>query len=276
MSLLWRARDMLLANKAWLDYARTVYAIDQGGHPFLSYVGLNFTEDEVKNFKFYFSFFRRLDDSEIAALLPVRGRFDEFYARWHPSKRYASIHRGTTFAVKVEGDGTLTHYYHMRVPGMPFGPPERLEIDPEDEGNYHGVCEEFTGSKVSLKRYYYCRNKITIAQSLELAGLVGLNDQLGSIDWLEYIESESRDKMAWITGNQLVIQTLIDQRGPARLGAVLSKIRYDCGFELFGPGSARDLGDHSLYFIQPGPLMGAGYLFDGVRRFATHHLKLRS
>ena len=276
-ALLWGARELLLASTGWLDYARRVYAIDPGGHPFLSYVGVNFTKQAIKNYKFYFSFFRRLSAREIEDLLPVpdRGRFDELYALWHPTQRYDAIHRGTTFALKVDPDGTLTHYYHLRVRGTPLGLPERLVLSSEDRDNHHGVCEEFTGSKVSLKRYYYCRDRATIAQSLEMAGLHGVADQVPYIDWLEYIESDGRDKMAWITASPILIQELIEQRGPPRLASGVAKIRHDCGFELFGPGSARDGTDHSIYFIQPvGPLSRGGYLFDGVRRFATHHLKL--
>src|SRR5262245_20297753 len=122
-TLLWRAREVLLESPAWIDYARRVYAIDPGDHPFLSYVGINFTRERIKNYKFYFSFFRRLNAEEIAALLPVpdRGHFDELYERWHPTLRYNHIHRGTTFAVKVEAGGELTHYYHLRLKGLPFG-----------------------------------------------------------------------------------------------------------------------------------------------------------
>jgi hypothetical protein len=273
-ALLWRSRDVLLAAPGWLDYMRRVYSVDPGGHPFLSYVGVNFTKETIKNYKFYFSFFRRLSTEEIDALLPVadRGRFDQLYQQWHPSTEYNAIHRGTTFALKVDADGTLTHYYHMRIRGLPFGPPERLTLSADEHDNYHGVCEEFTGSKIHLKRYYYCRNKTTIRESLDIAGLP---DQSSRIDWLEYIESEGRDKMAWITGDRVLIDHLVDQRGQPRLASGLAKICHDCGFEMFGPGSARDRTDHSIYFIQPvGPVSGGGYLFDGVRRFATHHLKL--
>lgn len=277
--LLWRARELLLRSPAWLDYVRRVYTIDPDGYPFLSYVGLNFTKDTIKNYKFYFSFFKRLDPAEIEILLPVsdRSRFDALYGAWHPTKRYETIHRGTTFALKIDGDGTLTHYYHLRVAGLPFGPPERLALSPVDEENYHGVCEEFTGSNVHLKRYYYCREPTTIRHSLEIAGLSEVADRSAGIDWLEYIESDGRDKMAWITGDPVLIQTLVEKRGPTGLDPGLARIRHHCGFELFGPGSARDASDHSIYFVLPaGPLSTAGYLFDGVRRFITHHLKLDS
>src|SRR5688572_9088095 len=132
-ALLWRAREVLTAMPAWIDYARRVYAIDPGGYPFLTYIGLNFTKDTVKNFKFYFSFYKRLTPDEIATLLPVpdRSRFDELYAQWQPTHDYDILHRGTTFAIKVEpdgGDGQLTHYYHLRLPTLPFGPPERMTL----------------------------------------------------------------------------------------------------------------------------------------------------
>lgn len=275
--LLWRAREGLLKTTAWLDYVRRVYAVDPGGYPFLSYVGLNFTKNAIKNYKFYFSFFRRLSPEEIALVLPVpdRSRFDELYEDWHPTHRYETIHRGTTFALKVDGDGTLTHYYHLRVRGLPFGPPERLELSDSDHGNYHGVCEEFTGSDVHLKRYFYCRDPDTIYASLETAGLAEEAGGYAPIDWLEYIESDGRDKLTWITGDPVLTQALIDKRGPAGLYRGLARIRHDCGFELFGPGSARDGTDHSIYFVQPTEAAtSAGYLFDGVRRFLTHHLKL--
>jgi hypothetical protein len=272
-----RAREVLLTSTAWRDYVRGVYSIDPGDHPFLSYVGVNFTSEAIKNYKFYFSFFRRLSAEEIGVLLPVadRGRFDELYDAWHPSQNYGAIHRGTTFALKVETDGTLTHYYHFRVPGLLLGPPERLELQPSDRDRYHGVCEEFTGSSIHLKRYFYCADRATIAESLELAGLTGMADQVPAIDLLEYIESEGRDKMAWITASPLLIGTLIDHRGPPQLEQEIARIRYDCGFQVFGPGSARGGGDHSIYFVHPeGPLHRGGYVFDGVTRFIERHLKL--
>src|SRR5262245_61008973 len=106
-ALLWRARDVLLESPAWIEYARRVYAIDPGDHPFLTYVGINFTKERLKNYKFYFSFYRRLSEEELASLLPVpdRSHFDALYAEaWHPTPRYSQLHRGTTFAVKVEPD----------------------------------------------------------------------------------------------------------------------------------------------------------------------------
>jgi hypothetical protein len=252
-----------------------VYAIDNEGHPFLSYVGVNFTQTTIKNYKFYFSFFKRLSEDEIRSLLPVadRGRFDAFYDQWHPTQRYTAIHRGTTFALKVEADGTLTHYYHLRVRGLPFGDPERLELAQCDRDNFHGVCEEFTGDRIHEKRYFYCRDRTTIARSLQIAGLP---DETSDIDCLEYIESEGRDKMAWITGEPNLVRELLYQRGQPRLASGLAKICHDCGFVLFGPGSARDGKDHSIYFIEPGgrPLEQGGRVFDGVKRFAIGHLKL--
>jgi hypothetical protein len=275
-TLLWRARDILLDSPAWIDYARNVYAIDPGDHPFLTYVGINFTKDRIKNYKFYFSFYRRLSAAELDILLPVpdRGRFDELYAEhWHPTQRYSQLHRGTTFAIKVEPDGKLTHYYHLRLRGLPFGPPSRLEIKDSDRDNYHGVCEEFRGSTVSLKRYFYLRHPETIAESLAIAGMP---DRTGEVEMLEYIESDDRDKLCWITGDPILVETLLYERGQKRLASGLVKICNDCRFSMYAPGSARDGSDHSIYFNDTtGPIGGpAGYLFDGVRTFAVRYLKL--
>lgn len=276
-ALLWGAREALLGTRAWMDYVRGVYSVDPGDYPFLTYVGLNFTDRTIKNFKFYFSFYRRLSAEEIAVLLPVpdRGRFDELYARWHPSRSYGAMHRGTTFAVKVDAQGALTHYYHMRLPDMPMGPPLRLALHPGDVGNYHGVCEEFSGAQTSLKRYYYCGEPDTIRDALVQVGLQDGLDQVPQIPLLEYIESEQRDKLTFITGSRNLMDSLVLKRGPPRLDFGLAKLCRDCDFELFGPGSARDLGDHSVYFIQPaGTPAAAGNLFDGVRRFVARYLKL--
>lgn len=273
-SLLWRARDVLLAKPAWLDYVRQVYTIDPGGHPFLSYIGVNFTKDTIKNYKFYFSFFKRLSPGEIDTLLPVpsRGRFDALYPEWHPSHEYKAMHRGTTFALKVDPDGTLTHYYHLRLRGLPFGLPERMAMPARDHDNYHGACEEFTGSKIHLKRYFYFRDPETIAESLRIGGLP---DDPRPVDMLEYIESDGRDKFAWISSSHDLIRELLEERGQPRLSPGLFKMCHDCRFELFGPGSARDGSDHSIYFVQHGPVGFSGYwLFDGVRSFIQRHLKL--
>ncbi|MCB9652325.1 MAG: hypothetical protein H6730_37825 [Deltaproteobacteria bacterium] len=277
-ALLWEAREGLLGDRTWLDYVRQVYAIDPGDYPFLTYVGLNFTANRIKNYKFYFSFFRRLEAPEIEALLPVpdRSRFDDLYARWTPSYQYDTIHRGTTFALKVDPDGTLTHYYHLRLPGFFLGKPERLTLTPEDEGNLHGACEEYTAGKVHLKRYFYARDRGTIAASLEEAGFTDFMDQLPSIAWLEYIESEGRDKAAWITDSPVLLDDLIERAGPPGLASGLARIARECGFLVYGPGSARGGGDHSIYFVDPGgPVGGAGFLFDGVTTFLQRHLRVK-
>lgn len=276
-ALLWEAKERWLETTAWLDYVREVYAVDPGGYPFLTYIGLNFTEGSIKNFKLYFSFFKALSSSEVERLLPVpdRGRFDEMYAKWHPTRRYSTLHRGTTFALKVGADGALTHYYHLRVPGAPLGLPERLALAETDVDNYHGVCEEFSGGSAHLKRYYYCKDPRTIADSLVQAGFPDYVDQVPYIDWLEYIESEGRDKADWVTTSPDLIAALVEDRGPPRLDSALAKICLDCGFELFAPGSAVGGADHAIYFVQPeGHARGGGYLFDGARRFIERYLGL--
>lgn len=276
-ALLWRAQEILPAVPQWLEYLRAVYSVDPGDYPFLSYVGVNFTRNSLKNYKFYFSFYKPLSTSEIERLLPVenRGRFEEFYARWHPTHHYSAMHRGVTFAVKVDALGALTFYYHLRVPGLPFGPPERLELHPSDEDNHHGVCEEFKDGQAHLKRYFYCADQETIARSLEAAEYDHSGCDASQISLLEYIESEGRDKMAWITSSPQLLETVIEERGLPRLASGLSKICHNCDFHLFGPGSAVNGEDHSVYFVQhTGPLHPGGFLFDGVQRFLNRHLKL--
>lgn len=270
---------MLLDVPGWLDYVRDVYSIDPAGYPSLTYIGLNFTKDTLKNYKLYFSFFKRLSSEEISKLLPVadRGHFDALYAQWTPTKRYDMIHRGCTFALKIDGDGTLTHYYHLRLPTMPFGPPQRLEMTDEDlSNNYHGACEEFTGDHIGLKRYYYSQNRQTIAETLRAADFSEALGELETINTVEYIESDTRDKFAWFSRSPAMLQALVERRGPPRLTPGLVKLCNDCGFIPFGPGSARDGKDHSVYFVQDeGVQTAPGFiLFDGVRAFIRRHLKI--
>ena len=272
------ARKQLIDRPAWREYVDRIYSIDPQGYPFLTYVGLNFTDSAIKNFKFYFSFFRRLSPPEIDIVLPVsdRRRFDAYYAKWQPTKDYNTIHRGATFALKVGEDGTLTHYYHLRLPGRPCGDPTRLMLSPSDRGQLHGVCEEFNGSDVSLKRYFYCRDPETIRRSLESAGFSDLASETAAIEWLEYIESDRRDKVAWITNNQPLLTALVERRGPPQLLLALEIFCRRLGFLPYGPGSAKDGKDHSVYFVEPtGTPAGNGYVFDGVRRFMTYYLRMR-
>lgn len=241
-------RELLLDTPGWLDYVRRALTIPPGGASAYTYFGVNFTADAIKNFKFYFSFCRTLSPAELDVLLPVqdRGRFDEFYAQWHPTQVATVMHRGVTFALKVDLDGTLTHYYHLRVPGMPFGPPERLAIQPSDTTNYHGVCEEFTGAKTHLKRYYYIVHPHTVAHSL---AMVGMPRRGPAVTCLEYIESKGRDKVTWISTDQrLAAEVLRKHQGPV-LSPSLDAMSAACGFGLFAPGAATDLSDFALYLF---------------------------
>jgi hypothetical protein len=251
----------------WLKYARAALAIPPGGHPFHAYVGFNFTSGGLKNIKFYFSFYRWLSPTELDTLLPVpgRGRFEEFVAQWHPAKAVTALHRGVTFALKVDGDGTLTHYWHLRVRGLPFGPPERITLQPSDRDNHHGVCEEFTGGKSHLKRYFYMESPITIAESLAAAGMP---DRTRFIDLLEYIESDGRDKFSWITRDPRLVSRLTLQHGGPALAQELAELCNVTGVGLSAPGSSRDLKDHALYLTDAGPVAH----YDSVTPFLVRYL----
>lgn len=274
-ALLWKPKEVLLGVPGWEDYVRGVYTIDRGGYPFLSYLGINFTPAGIKNYKLYFSFFKRLSPGELDLVLPVkdRGHFDALYAQWQPTKEYRMIHRGTTFALKIEPGRPLTYYYHLRIPGLPFGLPERLTLTAQDrDQNFHGACEEFTGEKIHLKRYFYAHDRATVAQSLKEAGLP---DRTDSVECIEYIESDGRDKVAWISDDEVLIGALVSQQGPPRLAAGLSLLCRNSGFRLFGPGSSRGNSDHSIYFTEAtGPRGDYGYFFDGARTFIERTLKL--
>ena len=279
-ALLSDARDGLIKHRDWYTYVDRVYGIDRGDYPFLTYVGINFTKTSIKNFKFYFSFFRRLTPRELDVVLPVptaaKARFHSLYAKWQPTKNYDMIHRGATFALKVDADGALTHYYHLRLPGRPVGEPSRLMLSLADRGQHHGVCEEFTRRGVALKRYFYCRDRATIQRSLVDAGFADLTSELPAIEWLEYIESDTRDKAAWITPSRPLLTALVERKGPPHLLTALEMFCRRLGFLPYGPGSSRDDADHSIYFVEPtGTPAGGGYVFDGVRRFMTHYLRLR-
>ena len=276
---LWsEARQKLIDSVAWRDYVKGIYSIDPGGYPMLTYVGINFTKTKIKNFKFYFSFFRRLTPAEISIALPVsdRRRFDGYYAKWQPTKDYSTIHRGATFALKVDEGGKLTHYYHMRLPGRPCGDPARLMLTMGDRKQLHGVCEEFSPEKTSLKRYFYCKDPATIRSSLDAAGFSDLAGELPAIEWLEYIESDKRDKVAWITSSQPLLAALVERQGPPHLLLALEMFCRRLGFLPYGPGSARDGADHSIYFVLPsGEPAGSGYVFDGVRHFMRHYMRMK-
>lgn len=268
------ARQVLLDSPGWLDYLRRIYAIDQQGYPFVTYVGINFTRERIKNYKFYFAFHRRLTPEEIAVVLPVedRSHFDAMYAQWTPTRECRVLHRGTTFAIKVEADGDLTHYYHMRLPTMPFGPPQRLQLQPEEIHNWHGVCEEFRDGSAHLKRYYYGNHPLTVKESFRIGGMP---DRTPTVYLLEYVESEGRDKVTWVTADSRLAYLLLHQQEQPALVEGVQAICKATNSRLFAPGSARGGGDHALYFYElaDGPYED-GHVYDGVRDFVTKYLGL--
>ncbi|MEW5850194.1 MAG: hypothetical protein AB2A00_15505 [Myxococcota bacterium] len=270
----WSIRDLLFGasrRPAWLRFVREALRVPPDDHPFHGYVGINFTSGGLKNVKFYFSYSRHLTPTELDTLLPVkdRGRFQEFLAQWHPTRRMLALHRGVTFALKVDADGTLTHYWHLRVKGLPFGPPERLELNSSDRDNHHGVCEEFTDGKAHLKRYFYLENRITISDSLAAAGMP---ERTRFIDLLEYIESDGRDKFSWVTRDPRLLNTLIHEHGGNELGAELNAMCAATGVRLYAPGSSRDLRDHAVYLSDGRP----DFHYDSITPFLARFLGVRA
>lgn len=269
----WSIREFLLDAKggqqAWREYVEAAFSIPAGGHPFHAYVGFNFTATGLKNFKFYFAYYRPLKPRELKRVLPVGGvgRLEEFLAQWHPTRKIGPLHRGVTFALKVDANGTLTHYWHLRVKGLPLGPPERLAIQPSDRENFHGVCEEFSEGKTHLKRYFYLHNPDTIRQSLAAAGMP---DRTAVIDALEYIESDGRDKFSWVTRDPRLCSRLVAAHAESAFVPVLRELCETTQQQLYAPGSSTDGKDHALYLVNPTPVTQ----FDGIRPLLTRYLGL--
>ena len=269
------ARKRLIDAPAWRDYVEKVYSIDPGGYPFLTYVGIDFAAVGITRVRLCFSFFRRLSPREIDVVLPVsdRRRFEGYYARWQPTTTYDPLHRGATFQAAIESDGSLTYGYHLRLPGRPAGEPSRQILTMADRNQHHGLTEVFSPSARRLDKHFYCQDRDTLRQSIDAAGLTDLAREMARISWLQYTESDIGDRWAWVTDSRPLIAALAD-RGPSRFALALEMFCRRLGFLPFGPGTAKSGDEHSLHFALA-HVPGAEPVFDGVRRFMTHFLRIR-
>lgn len=144
-----------------IDIYTKYKSLDKGGNrPELCYFGINFKNDKICSFKFYFAFFRKLTDPEILLFLPHVNDFNKYYHLWEASENRSLEHSGCTFEVKFKEnlDPVLGFHYRLK-PGKEayelIGYPNQLPFSVLDLQTRPGINYEYSAEETLRKKYYY-------------------------------------------------------------------------------------------------------------------------
>lgn len=259
----------IISSEKLNQYLKNIELIDNKDYPFLTYVGLNFNHLEFTNIKFYFSFFKPLSEDEIKLLIPdfAINDFKMYYDQWIPTKKYQSLHRGVTFALKVSNIEKYNHYFHLRIPNFPFGFPqknEKLDVNP-----FSGLAAEIHQQKINYKKYFYIENKNDIEYLFNEFNQKWAIKYLDQIEQIEYIESDLKDKIDIISNNQELIIEFFKRNASNILMSQIIEISERTNLKLFAPGTNKLNNEFSIYFIDY--VATNKYIeFDGVKKFINH------
>jgi hypothetical protein len=191
-------------NRLWARpevqrYVDLTNALDSADAPMHNFVGFNLTRDRIVNAKVNHHHFRRLDDTQLAPLVPVRDVFDQVYPKWQPNMVRSTKETGSAFVIKVTESGPPTYQFHFRFP-FQAGDFASLGVAPHqiDLTNYSlnpGISFEYTGSQVLRKLYYYLNRpeeKAIVARQFD-------EPWAERADMLEYTQTDkARKVILWI------------------------------------------------------------------------------
>ena len=256
----------ILNTEAFKNYTNQIYSINNEGYPFLTYLGINFTNNEILNFKFYFSFFKKLSVEELSKVLPISdfSDFNSLYNLWNSSKTYNSLHQGATFAIKILPNYAPTYYFHLRLNTTVYNKPKLLNLETSNCIKNVGFCKEYTTNGYSNKNYFYFEDKDIIRN---LANQYGLNNSKfnpDSIDELEYIESNNRNKIDLITFDQDFVEEFLKQKTSKKNQDLFKNICSIYNFKMYSPGIDSSGNNFSIYFIDAN-CINSFTPFDGIK-----------
>lgn len=259
----------ILNNRDVSNYINNIYSIDNDDFPFLTYVGINFSCEEILNIKFYFSFFKRLNITELKKVLPVNdiSDFNLYYNLWKESKIYSSLHQGATFAIKITPLEKLTHYFHLRLNVL--NTTSTFDFSDTEPKN-KGICKEYDLEKTSTKNYFYYDSKAVIQNLSERFGILNSKFDINSFDEIECVESEKKQKIDLITKDTNFIDEFLNQKTSPEIKNYFKKMCEDLNFIMYSPGINATGKIFSIYFIDK-DCSNAYIPFDGVKKFIENN-----
>jgi hypothetical protein len=180
-----------LVNKFYSSFK----SISNPEFPEMNYFGINFSKGKISSVKFYFAFFHRLTNNEVAQMLPITADFYKYYKLWDESKIRSLEHTGCTFEVNIKPNKEPTFGFHFRLkPGdesyQLIGLPKLLDINLLEFNARPGINFEYCGDDVLIKKYYYFSSedsKKYFADRFKLP-------YIEKIHLVEYTESDSLSK----------------------------------------------------------------------------------
>lgn len=189
--------NKLILNKNIQKYIELAYSVKQNGYPFMSYFGFNYRDNELLNFKVYFRFHNPLSSEEVLKLLPDNSHFLLHYDKAGIGKINDVYHTGVTFALKINTQGIITHYFHYLIYDykneIPIHYPQKYLLKPGDDKMFQKINSvEYAQTKQLNKRYYTITDKIGVS---ELLKRFDIKHHFTSLKHLEYTETEKFDKI---------------------------------------------------------------------------------
>lgn len=265
--------DEILKDTSFKNYINDIYSIDTKGYPFLSYVGINFNRNSILNYKFYFSFFNRLNDQEIQKALPVKNlsKFKDFYNIWQESEKYESLHQGATFALKIEPNLILTHYFHLRsnkfnnINSNYFN---KIITKPIKNS---GICYEYKRDQIYIKNYFYYSDKDCINDLSKKFKLSNSMFDVNKIDEIECVETLNKQKIDLITTDQHFIEEFLKQTTTNSIKQYFLEFAKKSNFLMYSPGIDSNGEVCSIYFIDKN-CSNDFIPFDGVKSFISDNV----
>lgn len=222
--------------------------------PFLSYIGVDFKDDEITSLKLYMHGFKKHDVSTVKPLFPRIELIAEQYAKFMETNyslndsEYLDHHplsnMGSLFKFKITPDGNVSHTFFLRLPDYDQGGMQELNLpEIEDKVVDDYFCCETTNDGVLYKRYYPIEKSKNIKFVLNEFGFQNVNPN--DIGILEYLEYESRKKVAMSFKGSRIHEYI-----PTPVQKAVDFFKENYGLSPMGLGRCNRSGTESLYLME--------------------------
>lgn len=233
---------------------RAVQLYDDRNYPFLTYIGVDFCENNLLNLKLYAHGYKKYGAEEIQDLFPRFELIREHYSNFNETiyskepGEYDSAHplghMGTLFKFSLNTENEEVHTFFTRPKMYDHGPITLLELPVEEKkqpiDDY--FCCELRNDSIRFKRYYPIEREENIRFVLDTFNFDNVTtDDVGIVEYLEY---ETRKKVA-ISFKGNAIQKYIPDEAQKLTNYLAEKYQLSA----MGLGRCIQRNTYSLYFI---------------------------
>lgn len=218
-------------------------------YPFCSYIGFNYSRQELLNIKFYISTFKKVELSRIKEFFPHTDEIEAAYNKFKEAREFSLHNTGAMFALKIDKHGKITYSFYVRLNDWETPPPKKITLLQKEykEDYTEGYVIEIKDGKVYQKNYHLLRDTLNVSYFLQHFGIKNVDKS--KVYAIEHVEFLEKAKFVMVIPDRDYLSDYLKQQQNNHFDTLNEFLQQELGLTANLPGIYPSSEERSIYYM---------------------------